>query len=36
MVEQEWTFKKIIRQLYLILGLASGLVVFVVGITGAL
>jgi uncharacterized iron-regulated membrane protein len=36
MVKQEWTFKKIIRQLHLILGLASGLVVFVVGITGAL
>ncbi|MEO6522016.1 MAG: PepSY-associated TM helix domain-containing protein [Mucilaginibacter sp.] len=36
MAKQKWTFKKIIRQLHLILGLASGLVVFIVGITGAI
>ncbi|WP_157740582.1 PepSY-associated TM helix domain-containing protein [Mucilaginibacter xinganensis] len=33
---QKLTFKKIIRQLHLILGLASGLVVVVVAITGAM
>lgn len=33
---QKLTFKKIIRQLHLILGLASGLVVFIVAITGSL
>jgi len=36
MIMQKWTFKQLIRQLHLILGLTSGLVVFVVGITGAL
>ncbi len=36
MTKQKWTFKQIIRQLHLILGLASGLVVVVVALTGSL
>jgi uncharacterized iron-regulated membrane protein len=36
MAKQKWTFKQIIRQLHLILGLTSGLVVFIVALTGSI
>lgn len=35
MSKQKLTFKKVIRQVHLILGLTSGLVVFIVGLAGA-